>query len=205
VDHIQHLRPNRATRAELEAVARRLATSPLPWYICGGWAIDCFLGRETRTHSDLEIGVSRSDQPCLHHLVPERRLFKIVPGDEQGAILPWPEGEWLDLPIFQIVAFQADATPSWFEFFLNEGSERLWRSRRHEGLDVPLDRAAIPSPWGMPILAPEIQLLYKAKRHDDRDEHDFEVVLAHLDGDQRAWLHAALERYHPGDPWLEQL
>ena len=35
---------------------RRLAGSA-PWYVAAGWALDLFLGRQTREHDDLEIGV----------------------------------------------------------------------------------------------------------------------------------------------------
>ena len=30
-----------------------------PWYVAGGWAVDLHLGRPTREHEDLEIGVPR--------------------------------------------------------------------------------------------------------------------------------------------------
>ena len=32
------------------------------WFIAGGWAIDLFLGKETREHKDLEIALFRKDQ-----------------------------------------------------------------------------------------------------------------------------------------------
>jgi len=39
---------------------------------------------------------------------------------------------------------------------------------------------------------PEIQLLYKAKHHLDKDEHDFRRALGELAPKQRAWLRWAL-------------
>src|SRR5271169_2186940 len=30
-----------------------------PWWIAGGWALDLFLGRVTRAHKDLDIGIFR--------------------------------------------------------------------------------------------------------------------------------------------------
>jgi aminoglycoside-2''-adenylyltransferase len=35
------------------------------WWICGGWALDLFLDRETRRH-DLDVAVLRRDQLALH-------------------------------------------------------------------------------------------------------------------------------------------
>ncbi|HEX5563842.1 MAG TPA: hypothetical protein VFX34_02680, partial [Sporosarcina sp.] len=33
-----------------------------PWGVAGGWAIDLFLGNQTREHSDIEIAILREDQ-----------------------------------------------------------------------------------------------------------------------------------------------
>ena len=44
-----------------EEVAVRLAGTPAHWYVVGGFAIDLFLGRETRPHEDLEICVPRAE------------------------------------------------------------------------------------------------------------------------------------------------
>ena len=33
-----------------------------PWYVAGGWAIDLFLGRSTRAHSDVDIAILRRDR-----------------------------------------------------------------------------------------------------------------------------------------------
>jgi len=31
------------------------------WGIAGGWAIDLFIGKETRLHSDIEVALFRED------------------------------------------------------------------------------------------------------------------------------------------------
>jgi hypothetical protein len=38
-----------------------LAALGTPWWIAGGWALDLFLGRVTRPHKDLDIGIFRRD------------------------------------------------------------------------------------------------------------------------------------------------
>ena len=35
------------------------------WCIAGGWAIDLYLDKETRTHGDIEVLVFREDQEIL--------------------------------------------------------------------------------------------------------------------------------------------
>jgi hypothetical protein len=57
----------------------------------------------------------------------------------------------------------------------------------------------------VPIVAPEVQLLYKARHAQKKDEHDFELVVPHLRGAPRAWLRAALELVHPGHRWIQAL
>ena len=37
--------------------ALHLARLEAPWYVAAGWALDLVLGRRTREHDDLEIGV----------------------------------------------------------------------------------------------------------------------------------------------------
>lgn len=39
-----------------------------PWIIAGGWAIDLFLKKQTRQHSDVDILVDRKDQLALQQL-----------------------------------------------------------------------------------------------------------------------------------------
>ena len=69
----------------------------------------------------------------------------------------------------------------------------------------PLAALVVASPVGLPVLAPEVQLLYKAKYHRPKDEHDFRRALPLFSAAQRAWLAQALREYHPADPWLAAL
>lgn len=39
-----------------------LQGAPFPWWISGGWALDLFLGRQTRPHFDIDIAMPRSCQ-----------------------------------------------------------------------------------------------------------------------------------------------
>jgi hypothetical protein len=64
---------------------------------------------------------------------------------------------------------------------------------------------ALRTPSGVPIVAPEVQLLYKARHAGEKDEHDLRLVSGALTGTRRAWLREALELVHPGHRWLEEL
>jgi hypothetical protein len=61
------------------------------------------------------------------------------------------------------------------------------------------------SPDGVPYLAPEIVLLFKAKHPRAKDQSDFAGVLPVLGPIRRAWLAAALRRTHPGHRWITAL
>jgi len=67
------------------------------------------------------------------------------------------------------------------------------------------------SPEGVPFVAPEVALLYKASRRGakhhqiEKNEADFASALPSLDAVARAWLRAALAVAHPAHTWLEQL
>ncbi len=61
------------------------------------------------------------------------------------------------------------------------------------------------SPEGIPYLAPEIQLLYKAEGLRPKDEADFRQALPALTRERRAWLRDSLMLAHPHHPWLDQL
>ncbi|MBO9666232.1 MAG: hypothetical protein J7501_05410 [Bdellovibrio sp.] len=39
------------------------------FWISGGWAIDIFLGEQTRPHDDLDISISRADQIYFQDLL----------------------------------------------------------------------------------------------------------------------------------------
>ena len=189
------------------AVARLMQDFPAPWYVSGGWAIDALLGQATRVHEDLEIGIARTDQRHLHRYLAGWQFYKLVPwpDDTDADLVPWTPNEQLELPIFQIVVRRAGAQPPEFEFFLNEMGEDTWQFRKEPSIRYPLAASYRWTAQGIPALAPELQLLHKANKHQPKDEHDFRTALPYLTPAQRTWLRRALERYQPGDPWLAAL
>jgi hypothetical protein len=195
------------TYADLLRVVRVMHTFPAPWYVSGGWAIDALAGRATRTHEDVEIGIARQDQGYLHPHLASWQLYKVVHNARRNDadLIPWEREERLELPIHQIVAQCPGARPPEFEFFLNEVWEDEWQFRKERSIRRPFSTSCRQTAQGIPVLAPELQLLYKATLHRPKDEHDFQTALAYLGPDQRSWLQQALERFRPGDPWLDAL
>ena len=185
------------------AVARVMEGFSGAWFVSGGWAIDLAAGRVTRVHEDLEVGILRADQALLRaHLAGWELCKAVATAEGEGEWVEWEPGEWLALPVHQVRARRKERDPHEFEVFLNEGNAREWRSRRHAGLSRAMEEACLRTPLGVPVLAPEIQLLYKAKYHRPKDDHDFHTALPVMTAEQRAWLRSAVEAYHPDDPWL---
>ena len=196
-----------STYADLLTVVHLMHDFPAPWYVSGGWAIDALVGRATRPHEDVEIGIARQDQGYLHRHLATWQLYKVVHNTRRNDadLIPWEPEERFELPVHQIVAHCPGATPPEFEFFLNEVWENEWQFRKERSIRRPLTESYLQTVQDIPVLAPELQLLYKATLHRPKDEHDFRTALGYLDPDQRAWLKQALERFRPGDPWLDAL
>ena len=139
-----------------------------------------------------------------------RDLFKAL----EDGWSPWDGGEWLALPVHQVLVRPVgagpieepwDPIPGEIEFFLNDAEDGTWVSRRDERVTRPVDELTTRTASGTPVVVPEVQLLYKAKHHRDKDEHDFRQALGVLAPEQRHWLRKALEIVHPDDPWLDSL
>jgi len=152
----------------------------------------------------VDIGIWRPDQLALRTYLtargwtPEKAI--------NGQRLPWPENEFINLPIHAISCKNPSAQPSRIEVLFNEASNGYFRFRRDLSITMPLADAIIHAKAGVSILAPEIVLLYKAKDLTREDnQRDFETVLPHLNPTRRAWLQAALLRMHPGHEWLGRL
>jgi hypothetical protein len=186
------------------SIGRLMAGFPHLWGICGGWAIDLFLGRVTRPHKDVEIAVLRRDQLALQSCLAQRGWTMQKAADSK--LIPWPEGEKIELPVHSIWCKNPQHKPDFLEVLLNEATETHFIFRRKQSVTLELERAFRQTHEGLRILAPEIVLLYEAKQ-TSRQEYaaDFRNTLPHLDPAQRPWLKDALSKAHPGHEWLQEI
>lgn len=181
------------------------------WWVSGGWAIELAVGTggtPRRPHADIDVAVPRSDVPALRrhlaaydlHLAHDGVLTPLAAAD------PVPGHNW------QIWARRDPASP-WMldvQFTPVEGAD--WVYKRDPRVLRPLRRAIRVSPGGIPFLAPEIVLLFKAKYARDgaeepggRDAADAARALPLLTAEAAGWLAAALELTEPGHPWLTRI
>lgn len=87
---------------------------------------------------------------------------------------------------------------------LDESSGDDWVSRRNPRLRRPVESLRHNSSVGIPYLAPEVQMFYKAADPRPKDHEDFTHVLPVLTTGQREWLHAAIVVTYGEHPWASR-
>jgi hypothetical protein len=185
-----------------QEVFQRLRDVREPWYIAGGLAIDLFLGRATREHEDIEIGVPAAAFDSFRPAFADCDLFAVGSGkahalDAQSeSLLAKTHQTWV----------RDRATGAWRLDILREPSDgATWIARRHADVRLGYRDLIMKTPSGVPYACPEVVLLFKAKARRAKDEADFDNVLPAMSAAARRWLSSALERAHPGHAWLARL
>ncbi len=204
-------------------IASVMSTFHRPWFLCGGWAVDAWLGRQTRVHGDVDIGLFADDQATLFdrlagwHMVAhdESRPTNTDPWDGRPLGLPAhiharPPGEvnqellrrWVTPPHTQAL----DGLD--YEFVINRRSGDDWllesprlkpgsRGQLEPLIPLPLDQAVRDSPAGLPAAVPEVIMFFKATAYRDSDKYP----RPHDESDFRALLPLATRG---GREWLTQ-
>jgi Aminoglycoside-2''-adenylyltransferase len=174
-----------------------------PWAVAGGWAVDLWLGRQTREHEDLEIAVPAISFPEIQARL-EGLGLKLFEIDEGQAIALAP-GEARRGHGHQTWAMDP-ALQGWcMDIFSEPGDAETWIYRRTGELSAPRAWASGRTADGIPYLAPQIVLLFKAKASRDKDQADFDLVTPRLSPGARAWLADGLRIIQPGHAWIERL
>jgi len=183
---------------EVERAASHMAGWSRAWGIAGGWALDLWRGEVSREHHDVDVAVLRDDQLALRaHLAGWQ--WNVI---DRRAARPWLDGDPLTPPLHELVAARDGET---IEVLLNDRVGDDWAFRRNPAVRRELRHAFVETACRVPVLAPEIVLLYKAKQPRTIDEADFRVHAPHLPAPSRRWLAEALATAHPQHPWLAAL
>ncbi len=187
----------------LRAAREILTASDIPWAVAGGWALDLFLGHQTREHADLDLAIWRADQHRIRAALTPDWVLELA---DNGVLRPWSSDEWLSLPIHEIHARPSSSALPPLEFLLNERDDSSWIYRRDGQVRRELDRAILERDAdAILFLAPEIVLLYKSKAPRPTDEADFRAVQPALTTEQREWLRLAISRSNSNHPWVHDL
>jgi len=187
--------------AEPTRAATWLAHVGVPWWIAGGWALDLFLDKVGRHHADLDIGVFRRDIVDVLAALPEWECFEA----RGGALTRLAPGAAPRADVHSLWCRPAGTAEWVFEIMLDASDGDSWLFRREPLIRRPLSTLTRVGASGIRYLAPEIQLLYKAKAVRPNDQADFDRVVPRLDEVAGSWLRDSLAKTSPGHAWLTAL
>jgi Aminoglycoside-2''-adenylyltransferase len=173
-----------------------------PWWVAGGWALDLWLGRATRKHQDLDVAVLRADQCKLYKALRRGELYYAT---TDHRLLPLRPGHWLEPPLYGVWARREPEAPWLCEFLLNEHKGEEWLYPRNPAVRMPLAEMGSAIAGGIPVLVPEIVLLYKAHERTEKDEADFQSALPTCRPLPGPGLVGTLMETTPEHPWMAQL
>jgi len=211
----------------VKKIGRLMEGCSFDYAICGGYAIDLFVGYKTREHGDIDLMLFWDQKQVaadylhakgyeiyemlgggkvrhmVHELSDERRnVFGMKPGCPLVELFETGEENvyWM--------RFHHDGQndPDYIEFLFNDIHEGMFIYPRAEGISREKNKAILERDR-VRYLAPEICLLYKSSELD-RNGYiaDFEVALPLLDAEQKIWLAVALRTAFPdGHEWIERL
>ena len=201
-----------------------MAEANFPWAVCGGYALDLFLDKDTRTHGDIDLCVFEQDRPAVLDYMLSRAWTvyefrgqgKVRPLDGMAASEPgrnlmclkegcqlvkfYPckeEGE-----LYHQFLHTGLASFNYLEFLFDTADDGFFVFDREKGLTRALPKAILTRD-GIPYLAPEIALLHKASNADNPDYlFDFVQTYPELSDDQKVWFTNSMNLLYPGGhPW----
>ena len=184
-----------------EELAQRLYGSGITWYVTGGWALDLFLGQQTRDHADLEFATLPSDIPEARNALAELEFFAARNGR-----LSFLERD-ADVPddIWQLWGADFKSQVWRVDMMIERGTKDRWVYKRNNVISQPREQAIYQNDQGIPFLAPANVSLFKAKHTRDKDVQGFDRVLPHLRGHEKALLRRWIVSDYTAHPWFAQL
>lgn len=181
-------------------VAQRLEGVTTPWYVAAGWALDLFRGVQTREHGDVEIAVPAADFPEV------RDRFPGYVFDAVGAGRIWENAAPDALSATHQTWVRDAGTGGYLlDVFREPHDGRTWICRHDESIRLPYSEIIRYTPDGVPFLAPELVLLFKAKHVRAKDQRDFDETVPYLTPAQRERLTRLVARVYPEHRWLALL
>jgi hypothetical protein len=151
----------------VEAIERELSGLD-DWVLCSGHSVALIVGRDTRAHGDIDVGVFRSRlRDCLHTLGSER-VFLCLRGVHcawDGGNVPeevhdiWIADQQREYWVLQIMVFDDDADRVYYR-----RDRRINWSKKSHAIEVN----------GIRVLNPFITVLFKVNKPalEDKEIHD---------------------------------
>jgi hypothetical protein len=179
---------------DLDDVVQLFRAWPGRWWICGGVALELYLGRSWRVHGDSDVSILRGDAGALRDVLAGWDIQVAA----AGLLTPW-DGSALAADANQnnMWCRQAIDLPWCLDVTISEGDRDHWIYRRDPRLRVRWVDALMHTEGGVPYLAPELQLLFKSKNNRAKDDQDAEVAIPALGPERQLRLRDLLPPEHP--------
>jgi hypothetical protein len=175
----------------------------IPWWIAGGWAIDLFIGKQTREHLDADVIILRKDQFIIKDFLSDWFLYKT----NQPGLALWDTREFLELGVNSVWCKKEIQAPWLLEIIFLDSKGSEWFYRREPKIRGLIHDFGKVTKDGIPYISPEIQLLFKAKYNSlVKNELDFNNTINLLTTKQKKWLKEALKIEFPtGHNWINRI
>ena len=209
----------------IEEVNALLQGQDFSYAICGGFALDLFLGYESRVHGDIDVLALWEDREtiitymqakgcCVYEMLGggkvhritdirtqeklRKNIFCCTEDCELVRLYDTEEKDvyWLD---FQHTGL---SKLNYIEFLFNEKTENEFVYVRDNRIKRKLESAILQKD-GIPYLSPELCLVFKSTDIEREGyQQDFELAVDKLSQEQRTWFENAMEMLYPeGHKW----
>jgi len=169
------------------------------WWLSGGVAIDRWLAEQTRSHADVDVSFLREDWRSIAESTSAR--FELY-GAHDGVLEKLDEN--LPERIHNIWMLDPRRGSWVLQLNVESGDADEWRYRRLPSIRRPWSDA-VSVIEGIRTIAPSVQLLWKSKEPQPKDEDDLAQVWPRLDLGERSWLRSAISTAHPDSRWVRVL
>jgi hypothetical protein len=165
-------------------IADHLRDVASTWCVVGGWALDLFIGEQTRDHEDLEIAVPQDGFDQVRVALAGYEFFtagsgRLWPLDTSDPTFTEHHQTWVRDP----------ATNTWKVDVMREpGRGATWVCRRDTRITRPYADVILHDARAIPYLRPEIVLLFKGKEPRAKDDRDFARAAPLLVTQDKSWL-----------------
>lgn len=205
-----------------------LENNGFSYAFCGGFALELYINKEIRPHSDLDVSFFENDKKTIITFMQQHgwNVFKHVSGELLHYISSPDELVHNDMGVFCIkpncsfieLKSLKDNMYSWkilsneqkrFDFIevifnpLIDKNLTIWQ---FQGISRPLEKAILYR-GDIPYMSPELVLFCKSMTADRTGyQLDFDLSVPLLSNESKGWLIKALEASYPeGHKWLEML
>lgn len=185
---------------QLDKIHRIMNGFKYPWFIGGGWSIDLEVGRVTRNHEDMDICIFREHAEEVLAYFSDWQIEVAIP--KENRLEPVRSADDLCPPRYGL---HLTKNEEFIEVLLTDKQDGEILFRRDPDIRMSIQDAIRTDQSGRKYIAPELQLLYKAKEKRDKDQHDFSVAMLEFSDQQKDWLLKALMKHHPTSSWISNL